>query len=646
MEISEKQRLTIVKSIISNPLFLGDDRTEEEGVISFLELILDLHNLPSTDPRFENAYDDCWQHLVRNNDWNYEYVFLDRFSQLYKSTGLFEKFVSFSVHPSLFAENEKDRNELVDYINNELLKIGYRLLGVDYFEQRIVYIIAPANDIKDGLPNGIPSNMIPFYFGHTGDKTYPCFVLQSDPWDDWFKYRTKFRLLFYTSIDDITELGFLKIMKRDVDITSKALPANFFQLADDWCSIGLDFSYYDSIKSVFPGSYNSILYALKDTAVFPSIHELFEDDVCFNNSLLRKEPYSYNNPAPLLDSVRWQMIGVNVESYYKFKYTFLPPYAKDCEENYTTLNFDFTYNVPFEQRIYGIIGKNGSGKTTLLSQIAQSFQSHEDNNIIPRKPLYNKVISISFSVFNSFPQPEGDARFNYRFLGLNNNMGDLMQTLRSQLRSHLISINNKERMYQWYAFLEDVLHEQLFRLLSKKDKAGAIDVDNVMKHLEKLSSGENLLIYIFSSLLDEIKHNTLILFDEPETHLHPNAISSLLQYMYSLLEQYNSFCVLATHSPLVIQEIPSDNVIIFRREEESLTVQPLPYETFSQDLSIVTENVFGDISQERYHHKKLTNLVRCYKNYDQIIDLLSNSGRPVPIGTRMMLKSMLQKKNA
>lgn len=152
-----------------------------------------------------------------------------------------------------------------------------------------------------------------------------------------------------------------------------------------------------------------------------------------------------------------------------------------------------------------------------------------------------------------------------------------------------------------------------------------------------------LAIYIFSSLLDEIKHNTLILFDEPETHLHPNAISSLIQYMYNLLEQYNSFCILATHSPLVIQEIPSDNVIIFRREEEYLTVQPLSYETFSQDLSVITENVFGDISQERYHHKKLKDLARRYKDYEKIITLLSNSGRPVPLGTKMLLKSMLLK---
>ena len=34
------------------------------------------------------------------------------------------------------------------------------------------------------------------------------------------------------------------------------------------------------------------------------------------------------------------------------------------------------------------------------------------------------------------------------------------------------------------------------------------------------------------------------------------------------------------------------------------------------------------------------------KDYDKIIGYLSNSGRPVPIGTKMLLKTMLKKNNA
>lgn len=640
----EAQRKSIIKFIISHTLFLGKLRKECDGIIEFLEMIWELRTMPSDDNRFSTAYEDAWQHLVNNDDWSYEYTFLDRFSSCYKDEDAFNKFVSFSVHPSLFS-NEAERCQLVDAINVELAKIGYHLVATDYFEQRVVYSIAPATDVHDQLPEDIAENNYPIYFNFKGEKNYPCFKLVKDEWNDWFTYWTKFALEYCDGSGACIKLGFLKLMKRGVNKTAEALPSSFFKLTDDCCSIGMDYSYYDKLKRLFKTSYQSVLYALRDTAVFPSIYEQFEDDPCFNNSLIRQEPYN-SNPAPLLDSVRWRLQGVNVESYYKFKYSFRPYYSEDRDDNYITLDFDFAYNVPFEQRIYGVIGKNGSGKTTMLSMMAQSFQSAGDKRIMPSKPLYNKVISISFSVFDTFPLPAGDARFNYRYLGLKEKKGDVLQGLRSDLRIHLEGINAKQRTRQWFSFLGEVLHEQLAEILTQEEAPKEIDVNKVMESLEKFSSGENLLMYIFSSLLDEIKQNTLILFDEPEMHLHPNAISCLIQYMYRLLDHYNSFCIMATHSPLVIQEIPSDNVIIFRRDGDSLVVQPLPYETFSQDLTTVTESVFGDTSSNRYHYRILRYLAEKVGDYDEILKMLNNSNRPVPLGNRMLLKSLLEERHA
>lgn len=421
MNITEQQRISIIKFIVAQPLFLGDLGKEEGGIVEFLEMIWELRAMPSTDDRFHTAYEDAWQHLVRNDDWEYEYLFLDCFPDTYRDVEIFKKFVSFSVHPSLFA-NEEERRKLIETINTELAKAGFRLIGTDYFEQRIVYSLAPASEVHDQLPEDIAANTIPIYFGQDGQRIYPCMELVPDEWNDWFTYKTKFALIYHRSSDESSQLGFLKLMKRGSNITKEVLPPEFLTLTEDWCSIGMDYSYYEAIKEAFGWHYQSVLYALRDTPVFPSIYELFEDDPCFNNSLIRQEPYN-SNPAPLLDSVRWQLQGVNVENYYKFKYSFRPYYSVDDEENYTTLDFDFAYNVPFEQRIYGVIGKNGSGKTTMLSKMAQSFQSAGDKRIMPRKPLYNKVISISFSVFDTFPLPAGDARFNYRYLGLRDKRG-------------------------------------------------------------------------------------------------------------------------------------------------------------------------------------------------------------------------------
>lgn len=641
MELTEKQRIQIIKFIVAQSSFLGNLASEEGGIVEFLDMLWELRTMPSTDTRYSNAYDDAWQHLVRNDDWTYEQVFLDRFPDTYKDEKTFKRFVGICVHPSLF-EKEETRRSLIESINGELAKVHHKLIGADYFEGKLVYVVVPSTDLRNQLPEDIAENEIPFFFGNQAVRRYPCFELEEDRWNDWFTYYTKFLLLYKKDENNGEKIGMLKLMNRGADKTAAVLPNEFLKLGDDWCSIGMEYEYYGSLKKSFSTTYQSVLYALRDTALFPSIYEAFEDDPCFNNSLLRKEPYS-SNPSLLLDSVRYRLQGIKVDSYYKFSYEYEPPYAKkDGDDHSTIIDFDFTYNVPFEQRIYGVIGKNGSGKTTMLSKIAQSFQMANDKCIMPRKPLYNKVMSISFSVFDSFPLPESDARFNYRYLGLKHKEGDMLQNLRTELRTHLIGINSKGRTMNWCNFLREVLHEQLSTVITQEAGENNIDVEAVMQCLQKLSSGENLLIYVFTSLLDEIKQNTLILFDEPEMHLHPNAISSLIQYLYELLEQYNSFCILATHSPLVIQEIPSDNVIIFKREQSDLVVQTLPYETYSQDLTTVTEEVFGDVRPQRSHYKTLKRLANSIRDYDEIIRLLNNSGRPVPLGTRMLLKTMLR----
>jgi hypothetical protein len=45
----------------------------------FLSKIWKLKEIPSEDGRFKNAYEDTYQHIVNNNDWTTEYLFLERF---------------------------------------------------------------------------------------------------------------------------------------------------------------------------------------------------------------------------------------------------------------------------------------------------------------------------------------------------------------------------------------------------------------------------------------------------------------------------------------------------------------------------------------------------------------------------------------
>lgn len=643
--ISKEQRINIVKEIYNNPLFLGDLRGEETGILEFLDKLWPLRAMPSTDQRYSNARDDVWQHMVRNEDWDYDYLFLDRFRDTYENEETFVKFVELSVHPSLFS-NEDDRRKMREDVDALLRNSKCCLVGKDYFDGKLVYSVGEITSSHIPMPESVQENTIPFYYGNDTVKVYPCFVLADVEWNDWYKWYTKFSLEYCECDNKSTIIGQLKIMKKDVEATNSVLPHMFKTLDDDWCSLGMEFSYYERIKQTVGANYQSVLYGLRDAAILPAVRDQFEEDACFVNSITREEEY-HHNPKPLLDSVRYLLLGINVDDYYKFSYQYEPPFKKKGSAEKEIIDFDFKYNVPFEQRIIAIIGRNGSGKTTLLSKIADSFQLANDGNIIPNTPLYNKVITISFSIFDTFSVPKGNARFNYTYLGLPKEGKDKLDTLRSELRRHLDSINKKSRSDFWYRFLSEIMDKGTLEGLAKNtDWLAEIIVDNVMERLENLSSGENLLMYIFSSLLDEIKPHTLVMFDEPEMHLHPNAISKLIHYLYKLLKEYNSFCILATHSPQVIREIPADNVKIFRRNGDYLEVEPIAVETFSEDLSRISEYVFGDELNQRYYRQVITRLAKQFNDYDAVIRILQDGDRPVPVGTRMMVKSILLEQNA
>lgn len=641
-QFTKEQRIEVIKGIYSNDMFLGSLKNEEAGIIEFLERIFPLRALPSTDSRYTNARDDVWKHMVVNADWDYEYLFLDRFPQFYQDEATFQKFVELSVHPSFF-ENEFNRQKMKGDVDDLLNKYGLCLVGNDYFDGKLVYVISQIRDDRIPIPESMPENTIPFYYNTDLEKKYPCFVLTDVDWNDWFKWHTKFLLEYWETSDTNHRMGHLKIMKKGIDKTCTVLPHYFKLLDDEYCSLGMEYSYYEAVKKCVGVNYQSVLSALRDAAILPLVRESFEEDPCFNNSIIRDEEY-HSNPKPLLDSVRYRLLGINVDDYYKFSYIYHPPFQpKDNDEN-QIIDFDFKYNVPFEQRIIAVIGRNGSGKTTLLTRMANSFQEVNDKRILPSAPLYNKVISISFSIFDTLPFPEKNARFNYTYLGLQKKDGNKIGNLQSELKKHLNFINEKQRVGFWIRFLSKVMDEGTLNGMFD-DNEQIIFVENVIKKLEKLSSGENLLMYIFSSLLDEIKPNTLVLYDEPEMHLHPNAISRLIHYLYILLREYNSFCIIATHSPLVVREIPAENVKIFRRNGDVLDVEPIAVETFSENLSRISECVFGDELNQRYYRHVIERITKEFKNYEKVIELLGDGNRPVPMSTRMMVKSILNELN-
>lgn len=647
VRISDAQRLDIIKQIVNNPLFLGDYRDEDGGILTFLEMIWDLRSMPSQDSRYTNARDDIWKHIVVNDDITIEELFLDRLPSSHNDDDKFVSLINSTIHPSVISD-EQNRDTMISFINTALAKFGHKLVITDYFGETPVYTFSDNANVVE-LPKGIKPNDIKFFKSSCQNKEYPCFTLEfNSGWNDWFKWRTSFELLYCDSKSSQVSIGHLKMMKFNTENTNSVLPENFTSLDSTFCSIGANEEFYLAMKEKFPQNYHSVFLALRDAAIFPSIKEEFENDDCFKSSLLRD-----SEPKQLLDSARYIMNGIDVSSYYKFSYAFLPPYSPDDRENIVNLDFNFKYGTYFDQRIYAIIGKNGTGKTTMLSKMANDFAQANSKNIIPQKPLYNKVITISFSFFDKLPLPTANAQFNYTYLGLKGKgQGidiDANTTLKRELRVYLNKINDKNRSHIWNTVIEKLFHSDINDSIIDADGCfKSIEIEKVLTAHVNFSSGENLLLYIISSIISEIQNNTLILFDEPESHLHPNAISILMNVLYKLLDEFNSFAIIATHSPIVIQEVSSRNVKVFKREGDFLEVSNIGHETFSENLTTITDEIFGNREIAKYH-KSITQTIVEHKSkdvkYEELIEIFKNEQIPTSLNLRLYLKELLNEKS-
>ncbi|MEN2590199.1 AAA family ATPase, partial [Acinetobacter baumannii] len=61
------------------------------------------------------------------------------------------------------------------------------------------------------------------------------------------------------------------------------------------------------------------------------------------------------------------------------------------------------------------------------------------------------------------------------------------------------------------------------------DKFTKLFYDNIQKYLLRMSSGHAIVLFTITRLVDVVGEKSLVLFDEPEVHLHPPLLSAFLR---------------------------------------------------------------------------------------------------------------------
>lgn len=446
------------------------------------------------------------------------------------------------------------------------------------------------------------------------DCIFPCLGFIKDNWND-YGANTLFHVFHFFTQSNYEELGYYRIMHNG-DKSTELLPS-FEELDEDWCSLAMSDDFYSKFYLRDKTNIEEALYKLNDISLKPKYFEIFKNNEVFNNSILRGSSINF-----IKQNFHLIIEGDSPVYNQNFKYTC----SIGNEENKVTTNFTF---IPLDKdlpeipyRINCLIGKNATGKTTILSKLAISLCGKNDDitklQFPNGRPHFNKIIAISFSIFDSFEHPnpsntgeDSNVDKNYFYCGYQNEKGNLttekqrIELLNKSWKTiHTDPVLTDELQYLLKMFLNEALLSNInnFKISNKEN------FENLYFYIkENFSSGQFMMFYFVTNTLANIVEHSLILFDEPELNLHPNGISIIIKVLNELLRKRDSYAIIATHSPIIVQQIPKKYISILQRLDETTYITEPDIETFGENLSAITRNIFDNIDNDSFYKTVLRN---------------------------------------
>lgn len=507
-----------------------------------------------------------------------------------------------------------------------------------------------------------------------GEESY---YLKEDQWDD-YGYKTTYTLYKINKEGKQEMIGAVKIGKIGLRESGShiVLPKQFDQLEDVYFSLGQNETYYKNIMELEEDR-AQILKALNDVIYNDEIMQKVKIEPSYSSSLRRDvdnriesrfkaivhDNYNYNE---FYFKYIFNIDGLNHANYstkeieYKTEHCSTPPtrihaligengsgktrLLKDICKEYC----NYVINGESDKLIFHEESYNSSltGITYMTFSPLDSLPL--DNEMIGAieefedKLLMNHV-DINILTFNNSEQEKHVTSVSeYRKL-LDNVFADktslkdfvlTMFHLLCVLEESGCTFNNtfNSTVFKKYYIDEMNLSEDsLYKELSYKNKTPNTeeyisDIDDYddythkfNKHLqesfENMSSGQKAILLLIAQISYSIHDNYLVLLDEPENYMHPPLLSAAIQSLSSLLARHQSMAIIATHSPIVLQEIPKKCVAVYKNYEGLRRVQRPRIETYGENLGSIISDVYGYNTYKSGFYQTLRDLME-QNDYD------------------------------
>jgi hypothetical protein len=518
------------------------------------------------------------------------------------------------------------------------------------------------------------------------DEVNTVYLVRSD-WDD-YGFRTLYQAVYLDFSRARVKLGQVKIGEYGLQapvrgqeprpgVRSPALPDEFDQLdVSRFFSLGQDANYYEEIAGLGARFREAYLTAINDMAYDVNIRQRARAEQVTRTSLLRTVSWR---------SVDDQFARLATGGAIDINFDLDLPIRDELAA--TVLQCKVTSKALPPQNIHVLIGANGAGKSTTLNSIATMLIDGARNWVVEsrvqlqRDQLAN-LVSVSFSAFDTFDpkadETEGKDGLGYRYIGIKKFIGQVgsvnlpeanttapldpaartlphwrprtdaeltetavdsvkecvrVEALRLRLINAVETLEGGDRNFKRYG-------------LSRIIAAAAHDDDlgtELTPIVSGLGSGHKIAFTVVAGLVERAAERSLVLIDEPEAHLHPPLLSALIRALSALLSDRNGLAIVATHSPVVLQEVPRSCVHIVENTGDSITLRPPEMETFGENVGTLTGEVFGlDVAKTGFHYL----LEQAAEDSADYAEALAKFDRHLGAEAKAILRSLVAAKQA
>jgi ABC-type lipoprotein export system ATPase subunit len=509
--------------------------------------------------------------------------------------------------------------------------------------------------------------------------------LMTDNWNDWGEFFTLFRLI-YVNQNVKKEIGYLKIgqFTMSTKLSRPEIPDSFESLDERFFSLGQDTSYYERLNELGEDLRDYVLKALKDVAFDL---DLFKS--AFNEPVTKRSLLRYVTPTTVEGQFHRMAKGSATLTPFSFYFN-LPVTNKNKTSE--KLTFDVKINQAIPTNVHVLIGRNGVGKTHLLNLMSLAIINQKSSKaksgtfirketttedpfdvIYPseKEELFANLVSVTFSAFDPF-KPIAEKRdktdgVKYSYIGLKRttNRGNIIGTpkspemLANEFVKSLIICLNSNKLTRWLNALKTLESDPVFNDLNIKSLAvlfNEIDTDietevdkfkkTALSQFRKLSSGHKIVILTITRLVETVEERSLVLIDEPEAHLHPPLLSAFIRSLSSLLLDRNGVAIIATHSPVILQEVPKSCVWKLHRNGNSYIVNRPEIETFGENINVLTKEVFELELVKAGYINIIDKIARDGKSYEEVKGMFDNKlGSDARLALKIKLSERIIKEN-